>query len=316
MRAGATKPSSIFVIILGLAALGLGFLPARRGEALRSFIHDATLPGHRLMSQLEEWARQGRVWLAAGDGPTAQDVASRKMLAAAQLRCRQLELERVALRRELDEARRSPEIATVPAGEPLLVPGLVAATVLAGEDVELLRSGLLIDAGRATGLTESAAVLEGTPPLLDQGETSGMAVGQPVCAGRTVIGRVEHVGCWVSRVRGVSDPDYTDFVQLARPTPDGLVFGPRGVLRGMGEGRCRVERIGGAESVSVGDKVYSIPSDPTRSPPLYYGTVIEAEPADGGTQWRIMIEPAANTLDVRTVQVLRKTINPARLMAN
>ncbi|MGH7127119.1 MAG: hypothetical protein ACREIV_01030, partial [Planctomycetaceae bacterium] len=101
----------------------------------------------------------------------------------------------------------------------------------------------------------------------------------------------------------------------ARPTSQGLVFGPCGRLEGRGEELCRLTLIAPTEAVEVGDEVYTSDRDSTLPYPMYYGRVVRAKLRPGAPEWDIWIRPAAVEIDPKTVQVLRRRLNPLRPLA-
>ena len=94
----------------------------------------------------------------------------------------------------------------------------------------------------------------------------------------------------------------------------GLATGARGVLCGTGEDLCRLKWIASTEPVNVGDEVYTDAQASSLPQPMYYGKVVRAEA--GLTHWEIWVEPATTGHDVQTVQVLRRRLNPLRVVAN
>ena len=49
---------------------------------------------------------------------------------------------------------------------------------------------------------------------------------------------------------------------------------------------------------------------------MYYGKVVKAELNAGAAAWSIWVQPALEEIELDTVQVLRETLNRARVNAN
>lgn len=304
-------------ILLCLSALALTGLPQSLASRARAAILDGSLPGHRLLVI-------GRSQLAAirksrtnNVDPDAEERALKVQLRSWQQSFRQLQAQNALLNEQLAAARRdgvSPYQGKPAA--PLVVPQLLEAAILGDESAAAWRSGTLIDRGAAHGLRESTLVLEDEASLIDQGADAGLAKGQPVYAGRNVIGKIGVVGRWTSTIQSLTDAKFRAKAQLARQTPDGLVFGSTAILEGTGEPNCRLKLVPADEAVSVGDEVFTNHNDATLPFPLYYGKVVQAELKPGASHWDIVVEPAVKQIESQTVQVLTRSLNPARQQAN
>ena len=301
---------------LSLAALGMLFLPAKVGDVLRAGLHDAILPGHRL---LQLTATEIESALNRLRNP-AEDAAKMNKLTTEvngwKARCRQLQVGNTLLREQIDVLTQhgvSPYRGTP--SQPLMVPELLQAAVLCTESDALWRAGTLIDKGTASGVAESTFVLEDLRPIVDQGKAAGLAAGQPVYCGRSVIGKIATVGRWTSTVRRLTDHGFRGEAQLARKTSTGLVFGARGILEGRGKPLCRLKYVPAAEPLSVGDDVYTGTRDATMPYPLHYGRITKAELQPGALHWEIWVEPAIDKVESQVVQILRRRFNPLRQLA-
>lgn len=303
-------------VTLSLVALGLTLIPQGIADAVRATVRDAALPGLRYLTLTREQLDAARRSLSS-TGETAERLAALGAeLDQWQLRCRRMTIQNALLHEELQRAKRdgvSPYDAT-PA-KPLVVPGLLEASVLGEETARLWRTGRLIDRGAVDGVGESSLVLDDTRPLVDQGADSGLATGQPVYSGRSVLGKIAVVGRWTSTVQPVTDPGFRGMAQLARRTEGGVTFGPTAILEGCGERLCRLKLVPATEPVSIGDEVYSAPRDATLPFPLYYGKVVRAEIKPGAPHWEIDVDPAANRIEPQTVQILTRQLNPLRQQA-
>ena len=308
-----SRSSLVAAILLCFAAIALGALPERVGQRIRMAVYEAAMPGHRAVQWIERHVTTNLRSLSLGGEAEQRDREMQKELAALRLSYRRLLLANASLRERLESGDASGSAAR---REPLLNAELLEANVLTPQSIAYLRSELLADRGAASGTEESALVLEATTPLIDQGSSGGIGPDQPVDAGRAVVGRIDQAGREVSTIRLVTDARYSDLVQVGRSTSEGTRFYARGILRGQGSRLCRLDNVPATQPVSVGDEVYSLPADETISQPVYYGKVARAELEDGDASWRILVEPAALDSDLRTVRVLRRRINPQRLLAN
>ncbi|MEX1096161.1 MAG: rod shape-determining protein MreC [Planctomycetales bacterium] len=322
MKGVARGGNLIAAVVCGVVAVGLAFAPASLRDPLRGTVRDAALPGERLVAGLVDRAApvvvrwrtrllmSGEITITANDGAANEIAATAE---ASQRRVRALEAEVARLREELDR-RRTEEGASFPArpGAPLVVPDLFSATVLGEEAAALWRAGKLLDRGAADGVSESSLVLESEGPLVDQGTDAGLAAGQPVLAGRAVLGRIARVGRWTSALQLVTDPQYRGLARIVRRGERGVAFGPQGILEGDGSQLCRLRFVDTTAAVAVGDEVYTDDLEGLLPAPAYYGRIVEAESKPGAAHWEIRIEPAGPALDPREVSILRRIANPAR----
>jgi cell shape-determining protein MreC len=314
------KPSRILfplTIALCLLALALTGVPQSIANKARAIVFDASLPGHRLLAV----ARTKIIAARERHSPDAEhDRRMRDLELQArgwQQRYRQLQAQNGLLNEKLTAAVRdgvSPYRGS-PA-EPLVVPQLLQASVLGDESAAMWRSGTLIDRGSADGLRESTLVLEEVAALVDQGVSAGLSAGQPIYSGRNVVGKIGVVGRWTSTIQPLTDPKFRGMAQLARKTPNGITFASTAILEGTGEDFCRLTLVPATEAVSVGDEVYTNHDDSTLPFPFFYGTVIQADLKPGASHWEIRVEPAVKQIDSHTVQILTRSLNPARQLAN
>ena len=209
-------------VLLLAAALNVG-PPGPLGQ-LRGVLRDAFRPGLMLLDGVADRVES----LCGGTRPAAPDDPT----SATATRIRELELETARLRRELEVTRAR---GARPRGEPttpLLAPGLVTARWLGGESIAHLRSSGILSAGSREGVAESALVLAAPGPRVDLGQRDGLASGDPVFAGRVVLGKIAEVGQFTSTLRLVTDPDFSARVRITRRTPQGLQVIAEGTLVG------------------------------------------------------------------------------------
>jgi len=301
------------LMLSAVCAVGLGLIaaPPRVTDVVRLSVRDSVVPGWKLLQVVTERARQFVPSVSTTDHEVTalnSDLAEWKQTA------RQLQIRNALLHEQLERVRRegtAPYRAT--AGQPLLIPELLSASILGGRHSALWRSGVLIDLGHRGGVAESSLILEDGRSLIDQGRDGGVVAEQPVYAGRCVIGRVAHVGQFSSTLLPVTDRSYRAGAQIIRRTEQGYRFGAKGVLQGTGGAHCRLKFIDAAEPISVGDGVYTADRDGTLPYPLYYGKVVRAELPPGALKWVIDVRPAADLAKQTTVEILRVRVNPLRV---
>lgn len=299
------------------AAIGLFFAPDSIANSMRVTVRDAVRPGQWLAVQAVQHTNAVLSRIGRAEENAAKFAALNSDLTKARFDRRRLQIENARL---CDQLRQTNEQPTIPfratKSLPLVVPELIESAVLGRERGSLGERGLLIDRGQLAGILDSLPVLAGEGPVIDQGEDARVEPDQPVYSGRIVVGKIAGVGRWASTVRLVTDRTYRGEAQLARSTPGGMVFGAEGVFAGQGERLCRLERVSRTEPVSVGDEVYTVATFGTRQHPMYYGKVVKAELNAGAAAWNIWVKPALEEIDLDTVQVLRQTLNRARMNAN
>ena len=311
-----TRPGGLWLTVaLSLAGSGLLFIPVETVRPVRAVVRDALVPGQLALDAVR---RQGRAWIAAL--PSGQNQASRVReledeLRSVRLENRALEIQSGRLSEQLQKLSEQQgwgSAATVRA--PLVIPRLVSARVLGEESAALWRGRKLLGAGDRAGITESALVLDDTRPLVDQGDDARLSPGDAVYAGRVVIGKIAEVGRFSSTLRMVTDSSYSGRARLARRTSQGLVFGAEGTLTGDGSDLCRLKHI--ADPVNVGDEVFTGGADGSVPLPMYYGTVVRTQLEPGAQEWSIWVKPAVTPGRLENVLILRRALNPDRILAN
>jgi cell shape-determining protein MreC len=321
----SSVPGSHFRLaaLLCALALGLGFLPEGQVAKVRTHLLDALKPGlDGLRAALVRWQRVKDTYAFSWPRFSSDENAEEASRLQAELlywrhRCRQWEIETARLHQKMEELKRvGPSPYPTRAGKPLLDVELLEAAVLDRENESLWRSNRLIDRGQGDGISEADLVLEGTGPVIDQGQDEDLQPGHPVYAGRSVVGRLAHVGKYVSTIQKVTDENYRGFAQLIRRTETGFVFGAEGVLEGQGQDLCLLKYVPGTLPVEVGDEVYTGDHDGAQPYPMYYGRVVRAELNPGDQEWTIWVEPAITTLKTPTVTVLRTQLDASRTVTN
>lgn len=313
MKTGA---GSMGMLVLALAmGAGLMFVPAEAARPFRTLFHDILSPGQTLLDAA--W-RQSRAWSASWPATTDRQRGARDLDAAlrsARLENRRLEVQLADLRSRFERLSAQQGLAPLAASPPLLItPKLIEARVIGDETAALWRGRKLLSAGTREAIAESALVLDDARPLVDVGDDGPVASGDAVYAGRIVIGKIAEAGRYTSTLRLVTDPAYSGRARLARRTSQGLVFGPEGTFVGDGSDLCRLKHI--ADPVNVGDEVFTGGTDGVLPFPMYYGQVVRAELDAGSREWSIWVKPAASGERLETVVILRRAVNPQRMLAN
>jgi len=338
MFSATAKWSWISGLTCSAAAIGLFCAPPTVTCPLRTSVRDILVPGQQLANVVIN--RVCRVIPRYANVTRLQTQLERVSgdLEDWQAYARRLQSDVASLREQVAEATRSgPAPIAATSEPPLMIADLLQAHILGRESSDRWRSGQLIDLGRSHGIRESAIVLDSSEPLLDQGTSTRVAPGQPVYSGRCVVGKTHHVGQWTSTVLPIHDPEYRGFAQLMRradaadvtvhrtnaistgdndatwATSGNIVFGAQGILEGTGTELCRLTLIPSTEPVNIGDDVCTSDRDGLFPHTMYYGKVVHAEVEPNSPYWKIFVKPAIQFERLRTVSVLRKSMNPMRL---
>ncbi|WP_298859024.1 rod shape-determining protein MreC [uncultured Gimesia sp.] len=318
----ATRSSEIKLALLAiLTGICLYLMPSAYSSRLYNLIRDASKPGLVLVQQIKSL----RYASAETPLPLTDVKQLETKLSELQQENRRLELHSLKLSEDLGRLKQTgvPSYQSS-AGERLLVPDLIEAELLGDSSIALLKEGKLLNQGGERGVFESSFVLESDLPVIDQGEQQGVKAGYSIYAGQAVIGKVNEVGRWTSSLIPVTSVDYRGSARIARKTEQGLQMGVDGILVGMGEGRCQLLQIPPTESIQIGQEVYTgevdrelpLSMQSTLGQPMYYGRIIDAKLPRGAPYWKIIVEPAVKLSEVKQVSVLRKIVNPRRMLTN
>lgn len=311
--AGAGWPTAVIL----LASAGLSLFPVEAVRPLRVFVRDVLRPGQltarRIANSSRRWAESLPIW----SSDAARDRILERELQALRLESRQLQLESARLREDIAKlSGQDPFFPTRSELPPLVMPRLVEARVLGEETAALWRERgrKLLSVGTTNLISESALVLDDTRPLVDLGADARLSPGDAVYAGRVAVGKIAEAGRFSSTLRLVTDPAYSGCARLARRTSRGLVFGSEGTLVGDGSELCRLRHI--TDPVNVDDEVYTGSADGLVRWPMYYGKVVRAELDAGSREWSVWVKPAATSERLESVFILRRAINPDRILAD
>ena len=294
---------------LGMFVLSLLVAVADRMGCLssvRPVLHDAFSPGRLVLMAIRQRTADSSNTTAAVRSAVTEPA---NQLNAERLQLlRQLMIENARLRQELKRSRAADSMAEIaePA-EPLSVHALISANVISSSGMPDALQDLIISAGRSAGITRSELVVDGSGAVIDAGTDAGVAEGDRVLSGLSVIGRIEQAGRWVSLVQPVTAADFRAQVQLLRASEDGLHFGAIGMLEGTGSTDCRLTGIVHTDAVTVGDSVVTANINGVRGPRLFFGTVTAAEFLAGG-QWDVRIQPGCTVSELDQVGIVHNSL--------
>jgi len=276
-------------------------------DGVQVAIHDAVSAGRLIAVAMRPSKHE-----TSGIGPGNRDNDKETQILEQQRR--RLMIENSRLHNELQRFRSSP--ASSQTYRPLVDYELLPARILSRQGLPDALASLMIDAGRAHGLTHRELVLDASGMLLDQGSDAGIDDGRIILTGSTVVGRVERTGRWVSQLQPVTSTDFSAQVRLIHRTsqPSSSNSSTEGILEGSGGG-CRVVGVPETASVSVGDEVVSADINGITGPPLYYGTVTQAEFQSAG-EWLITVRPGATTTEIERVVVVVPKLDMERITGN
>ncbi|MBM82194.1 MAG: hypothetical protein CMJ78_16630 [Planctomycetaceae bacterium] len=302
--------------ICSLAGVLFVLAPSWLAELLRGLARDALKPGQQSVVALVDSASEWREELGWVDEKEQRIEQLEAMLQANNDHFRKHQVKWLQERQrylELKSTQAKSLMVLEKRTEPLVVTTAVTCRVLGRELAGDWRSGKLLNRGQDSGLAESDIVLRSDAPLVDQG--TGLESGDPVYAGRTIIGEIAEVGRWTSTVRLVTDPEYVATVRVIRESPSGLNAAGEGFIEGTGKELCRVTNVASTANVQVGDLVFSDYRNDPDSQSMFFGVVERAELPENSQTWEIWVRPAGNIERLTSVNVLRREVNPLRMMA-
>lgn len=301
--------------VLVLAGIGLTLAPETMATRIRGGVTDSMRPGLIAARRLSSAISDHLIRLASRSERSRQKEVDRlkERLDQEQKRSAALEIQMARLAEIQTREQMLPEaMRSLP---PLTSTTLIDASVLGEAVTEKWRKGLLLDRGKGNGVRESELVVKSERPLVDLGRDGNLAAEDALLLGRCVIGKIERVGHWTSTFLLLTDSGYRGRAQLVHQTDQGFVFGARGILEGQGGAYCRLKGVNSTESVSIGDAVYTATREGQSATPLYYGRVVEATLGSTDSEWKVLVEPVPVPSDLKTVQILRTTMNSERLSA-
>jgi len=299
----------MWIAAVAMFVLSLVVTAADRTEMLgvvRAALHDALSPGRLALLAITSQSDDAGKRVDAA-GPVKTDAAHGLNVQQLQT-LRQLMIENARLRRDLKRSKEATVIAAfIDPAASLTEYAMIPAQVISRSGLPGTLRDLIISAGKSAGITRSELVVDGSGAVVDVGSDVGVAVGDRVLSGASVIGRIEKTGRWVSMVQPVTSVDFRAQVQLLRASDDGLHFGAVGMLEGTGSSECRLTGVSYTDAVTVGDSVVSADINGVRGPRLFFGTVTSAEFLAGG-QWDVRIQPGFMWSELKCVGIVRMSL--------
>lgn len=296
--------NAIFGCLLGASFLAL-FLPPAWTDPLKHVV--------QFLVPAQDLSRTGALRVAKSVGRSAVDgevdgvEVERRELAATQALVLQLEEEIQRLR-------------SLRGGQfPPAIPLLDAKVV--GHDVAAWRDSALVSRGSLRGVSWRDWVASRF--FVNRGAASEVESGQAVLARETLLGRVEQVSPYMSRIQLLSDIDSSRIeVRIAGTSGDRVTLIDYACsLRGMGRGRMAIENVEtkliqlseaddaegqqGVRKICIGDLVFSAPGQLGLPVPLAVGMIVEVtEDPKKRLVSTLIVEPLVRIDDVRDVFII------------
>lgn len=299
------KPQfGLLIGIWGATAAGLT-VPAKFSDPLRTAVNDGLRPGRTAAVAIAD--KSSSLLARFRAAPENELVELREEVAVLRAQAHQ---DRAAQIGDIQQTS-----AESPESDPLLITGLVSASILGREpDVLKSRFACMLSRGTISAVAVEDLVLADVGTHLNRGSDDGIEPGHPALSGQTIVGSIRQVGRWTSTLQLVTDPEYRCNVQLVRETRQGPVVAAAGVLVGSGDGACAVKFVQSSSPVSIGDFVYSRQQDADPTGPFYFGRVVEADCPPGADDWVIKVAPAFEAAKLKSVQILQVSLNPERIV--
>lgn len=305
------SPHRLWLPAIAMFMLSLVATIADRMEILsgaRSALHDMFSPGRLALiaNQATTGSGEEANKTALSSTPETVDASHARQMKA----LRQLMIENARLRRDLKRSQTASVIAeAIDPAESLNEYAMIPAQVISSNGLPGSLRELIVSAGKSAGINRSELVVDGNGAVVDVGADAGVAAGDRVLSGSSVVGRIEKTGRWVSVVQPLTSTEFRAQVQLLRSSEEGLVFGAIGMLEGTGKSECHVTGIPYTEAVTVGDTVISADINGVRGPRLFFGTVTSAEFLAGG-QWDVRVKPGFTIAELDQVGIVRLSLRP------
>lgn len=313
-RSASRRCLLVALPLIWLAGAGLVVAPPEVDDALRSVLADGLAPGRIAAYRVEQTVA---AYLGDGDPSGGDDDVARLQLELDvwRQRCLALEDRQAMLAESMHAENRESSLPyRATEEEPLLIPELLQAHVIGGEEGPLRsRMAKILDRGTVVGIATDDLVLADDAAHLDHGSLSGVGQDMPVFAGRTIVGRIAKVGRWTSTVQLVTDSGFRGYGQIIRNSRQGAVLGAKGVVAGNGDGTCRLELVPVTEPVSVGDQVFTVAGIGNDRQRLHYGRIIAADYEATTGYWSITLKSHRQAESLDAVQILRESLNPTRI---
>ncbi len=297
-----------FFLLLTASAVGL-WLPPQWGDALKHPVQ-VIVPGDDLVYGMSYHAARSTATLNDRDREARVEREAMLHELASQVAIAEELREQV---RQLQGLRAS----DVPQGVPLLPAKVVAWDIVAWRD------SLLVERGSHRGVSWQDWVA--TRLFVTEGGDSGVAAGQAVLARECLLGQVEQVSPYMSRVRLLSDADSPRIqVQIGSRTGRGVEFVDYPCsLRGLGRGRMVIEDVpyqyvqvdegeeraaGGFRRIQQGDMVFSAGGQLGLPVPLIIGRIADiSKDLKKRLVYTVNVESVVSPTEIREVFIVPLT---------
>ncbi|HKQ50070.1 MAG TPA: rod shape-determining protein MreC [Phycisphaerae bacterium] len=292
----------VFTLLLALSAIAL-FLPPAWTDSLKH-VAQLLVPASDLARSAGDVALQPLRSTASGMDAAGDTEALIRELASERALTAQLREENDRLRALRDQQ--------LPPAIPLLDAKIIA------RDVALWRDAMLVARGSTRGVRRHDWVASRL--FVNRGRASGVDEGQAVLARQCLLGVVEQVSPYMSRVQLLSDIDSPRVeVRVARVNKGRVqLFDYACSLRGAGRGRMTIENVeaqyvqpeaaepeGKPMRISVGDLVLTAPGQLGLPLPLTIGRIaaIEENPSKR-LVYHLSVEPLVDMGELRDVFIV------------
>jgi len=295
----------VFVILLLLSAVAL-LLPPRWTDPAKHVAQLLVPPQDLLYGAAHRAARSLDRLEPSTDGDSAEQLAEARLeLASLSARLQQLQAE--------NEMLRAVRAVSLPPAIPILPAKIVA------RDVAAWRDSIIVARGSSRGASWHDWV--SARFFVDKGHTSNVAEGQPVLARQALIGRVEQVSPYVSRVQLLTDVDAPRIeVRIGSGSGAAMQFVDYPCsIRGGGRQTMLIEgvdyryieaastpsREDGRRRIQPGDLVFSSPGQLGLPGPMLIGKVsrLEEDPKKR-LVYNLIVEPMVKLDDLREVYLI------------
>lgn len=185
---------------------------------------------------------------------------------------------------------------------------LIPARVVAGDSLPW-RESKLIDRGTLRGIRKRQKV-HSNQLTLAAGQGHAIRGGMSILAGETYVGEIVDVSTHTARLMLVTDPQSTPlWVRIARKADAESIGPPEMLLKGIGDGRMRIEDVSYSDvesgKINVGDIVVTTGEDSRLPLFVAVGKIVEIKrDDDNAVLYKLTVEPILDLDRLRRVFVL------------
>jgi cell shape-determining protein MreC len=258
----------------------------------------------QILAPLQDGLIRGADYIIGPSDPTTSPESNTETLdqQAVKSAIASLTTQNQSLRRELERLAAVRQRGMGPGGR------LIPTRVLSW-DASNWRDSRQILGGVKAGLTPGAGVVTNHFAIpLTQADL--ITTGMGVLAAERLIGTIDNVGSFTSRVRLLSDPGSELTVTLAALDADTLIpINAKFILVGKGAGNIQIREVhhqyvdNGA--ISLGDYVLTLPDEPLLPPSITIGTVSNITPdRENALLYNLDVETGIHYADLRRLYVV------------